>query len=76
MTSAKKSAKITSTMEASMAATQQAETVLKSHDRKLSGIGATEDQMDIRGALPQRIDKRGSKIEDMAGTGEIDSSGG
>ena len=59
-----------------MSPTRPAETVLKNHDRKLSGIGATEDQMDIRGAIPQRIDKKGSKIEDLAGTGEHDSSGG
>ena len=48
----------------------------KSKDRKLSGIGATEDQMDIRGAIAQRIDKKGTKIEDLAGTGEHDSNGG
>jgi hypothetical protein len=45
-------------------------------DRKLSGIGATEDQMDMRDTLPQRTDSIGTKIEDLAGTGEIDSSGG
>jgi hypothetical protein len=45
-------------------------------DRKLSGIGATEDQMDMRGTIPQRTDKIGTKIEDLAGTGDIDSSGG
>jgi hypothetical protein len=56
---------------------RQAEAVLlKSPDRKLSGIGATEDQMNVRGAIPQRIDKKGTKIEDMAGTGEHDGSGG
>jgi len=77
LTSASKSAKITSTREAAMAAMRQAEAVLvKSPDRKLSGIGATEDQMNVRGAIPQRIDKRGTKIEDMAGTGEHDGSGG
>jgi len=59
-----------------MAAARQAEAVLKSHDRKLSGNGATEDQMDVRAMVPQRIDKHGSKIEDLAGTGEIDASGG
>ncbi len=48
----------------------------KPQDRKLSGMGATEDQMDIRGAIPQRVDKKGSKIEDLAGTGEHDSQGG
>lgn len=40
------------------------------------GLGATEEQMSLRGPLPQRIDKRGSKIEDLAGTGEHDSQGG
>jgi hypothetical protein len=59
-----------------MAAAQQARTEVKSHDRKLSGIGATEDQIDHKDTIPQRIDKRGSKIEDLAGTGEHDSSGG
>lgn len=39
-------------------------------------LGATEDQVNMRGALPQRIDSRGSKLEDLAGTGEHDSSGG
>ena len=52
------------------------ETAVKRQDRKLSGIGATEDQMDIRSAVAQRIDKKGTKIEDLAGTGEHDSSGG
>lgn len=60
-----------------MAAMRQAEAVLvKSQERKLSGIGATEDQMNVRGAIPQRIDKKGTKIEDMAGTGEHDGIGG
>ncbi len=45
-------------------------------DQKLSGIGATEDQMDMRDTIPQRNDRWGSKIEDMAGTGEVDSAGG
>jgi len=48
----------------------------KSQDRKLSGIGATEEQVDHRDTIPQRIDRRGSKVEDLAGTGEHDSSGG
>ena len=59
-----------------MAAPTQPDKSQKTKDPKLSGIGATEDQMDIRGAIPQRIDRIGSKIEDMAGTGEHDSSGG
>ncbi|MGA2267237.1 MAG: hypothetical protein ABSH44_02095 [Bryobacteraceae bacterium] len=59
-----------------MPAVPQAETVVKSHDRKLSGIGATEDQVDARDTIPQRIDRRGTKVEDMGGTGQHDSSGG
>jgi hypothetical protein len=44
--------------------------------RKLSGIGATEDQVDMRGTVPQRTDRFGTKIEDLAGTGDGDSPGG
>jgi len=47
-----------------------------SRDRKYSGIGATEDQIDMRGTIAQRIDNKGTKLEDEAGTGQIDSSGG
>ena len=39
-------------------------------------LGATEDQVNMRDALPQRIDRHGSKLEDLAGTGKHDSSGG
>ena len=45
-------------------------------ERKLSGIGATENQVDTRDTVPQRIDKHGTKVEDLAGTGQHDSSGG
>ncbi|HTQ54497.1 MAG TPA: DUF302 domain-containing protein [Bryobacteraceae bacterium] len=38
--------------------------------------GATEDQVNMRAALPQRIDYRGTKVEDEAGTGQHDSPGG
>ena len=41
-----------------------------------SGWGATEDQMNMRGTVPPRIDRRGSKVEELAGTGEQDSRGG
>jgi hypothetical protein len=41
-----------------------------------SALGATEDQMNMRGTVPQRIDGHGSKVEEMAGTGEQDSPGG
>jgi len=41
-----------------------------------SALGATEDQMNMRGTVPQRIDRLGSKVEEIAGTGEQDSPGG
>lgn len=59
-----------------MATLRQADAVLKRQDQKRSGKGATEDQMDMRAMVPQRIDKKGTKIEDEAGTGEHDSAGG
>jgi len=40
------------------------------------GIGATEAQVSLRGAVPQRIDCRGTKVEDLAGTGQHDAQGG
>ena len=48
----------------------------KEHHQELSGIGATEKQVDVKDTVPQRIDKKGTKVEDLAGTGEHDSSGG
>ena len=59
-----------------MAPARLTETNVKSQVRNLSGIGATEDQIDMRGTIGQRIDNIGTKVEDEAGTGEIDSSGG
>ncbi|MGE5644500.1 MAG: DUF302 domain-containing protein [Acidobacteriota bacterium] len=41
-----------------------------------SGLGATEEQMNARAALPQRIDSRGTKLEELGGTGEHDARGG
>ncbi len=38
--------------------------------------GAIEEQVDQRGQLPQRIDAKGTKIEDLAGTGGHDAPGG
>jgi len=38
--------------------------------------GATEEQVDMKDTVPQRIDRKGSKVEDAAGTGEHDSAGG
>ncbi len=45
-------------------------------DDPLSHIGATEDEVDMKDTVPQRIDRKGSKVEDIAGTGEHDSAGG
>jgi len=59
-----------------MSAAQQPNPDPKKHDRKLSHIGATEDEVDMKDTIPQRIDRRGSKVEDLAGTGDHDSSGG
>ena len=36
----------------------------------------TEEQVDMQATVPQRIDNKGTKVEDEAGTGEIDSEGG
>jgi uncharacterized protein (DUF302 family) len=46
------------------------------HHSQHSGLGATEMQMNVRGSIPQRIDCRGTKVEDLAGVGQHDSSGG
>ena len=48
----------------------------KEHQQELSGIGAREDEMDIQDTVGQRIDNVGTKLEDLAGTGEGDSPGG
>lgn len=37
---------------------------------------STEDQVNMRLALPQRIDSHGTKVEELAGTGVHDSQGG
>jgi hypothetical protein len=59
-----------------MQATGEPETPSNTPERKLSGVGATEDQMDSRATVPQRIDSHGTKVEDLAGTGQHDSPGG
>ena len=40
------------------------------------GPGATEDEVDMAGAVPQHVDNQGTKVEDIAGTGQHDSLGG
>ncbi len=37
---------------------------------------ATEEQVNLRATLPQRVDCVGTKIEDLAGTGKVDAQGG
>ena len=39
-------------------------------------VGATEDQVSMVGTLPGRMNGKGTKIEDIAGTGAHDSLGG
>jgi hypothetical protein len=41
-----------------------------------NNIGATEDQVDMKDTIGQRIDNKGTRVDDMAGTGEQDSPGG
>jgi hypothetical protein len=41
-----------------------------------SNVGATEEQVDMKDTVPQRIDRKGTKVEDIAGNGEHDSAGG
>ena len=41
-----------------------------------ASVGATESQTDAAATVPQRVDKRGTKVEDLAGTGQHDSQGG
>ena len=39
-------------------------------------VGATEEQMDMAGTVPEHSDNIGTKLEDLAGTGDHDSMGG
>jgi hypothetical protein len=41
-----------------------------------TGPGATEDEVDMAATVPQHVDKDGTKVEDVAGTGKHDSLGG
>jgi hypothetical protein len=47
-----------------------------SHQAEHYGLGATEMQVNHRGTIPQRIDKKGTKVEELAGTGRHDAPGG
>ena len=39
-------------------------------------VGATEDEVNMADTVPQHVDDQGTKVEDIAGTGEHDSLGG
>lgn len=39
-------------------------------------VGATEDNVDAAGTVPQHVNEQGDKVEDIAGTGKHDSLGG
>jgi uncharacterized protein (DUF302 family) len=43
---------------------------------QLAEHGSTEDQVNLRAIVPQRIDCRGTKVEELAGTGVPDTQGG
>jgi hypothetical protein len=49
---------------------------VRKRDEHTSALGATEDQVDMKDTVPQRVNREGTKIEDLAGTGEQDSKGG
>jgi hypothetical protein len=44
-------------------------------DAKSTGT-PTEEQVDMKDTVGQRVNRAGDKIEDIAGTGEQDSKGG
>lgn len=43
---------------------------------RAASVGATEDQVNMRLTVPERINRAGTKVEDEAGTGVHDSQGG
>jgi hypothetical protein len=54
----------------------ETDTVTRRSHARVCHIGATEDQVSMVGIVPERVDKHGTKIEDIAGTGQHDSLGG
>ena len=44
--------------------------------RGTSGFGATDDLVDMKDTVAQRIDSKGTKVEDLGGIGEHDAKGG
>ena len=59
-----------------MTPAKPAETAVKHDPSKSPDHKSTEEQVDVRGTVGQRIDNKGTKIEDEAGNGKIDSEGG
>jgi hypothetical protein len=59
-----------------MAPAKPVETVVKRVPGKSSDYKSTEEQVDMAATVGQRIDKKGTKLEDEAGNGKIDSEGG
>lgn len=51
-------------------------TAAASPGRAPSGFGATDDMVDMKDTVAQRIDDRGTKVEDLGGVGEHDAKGG
>ena len=43
---------------------------------RTSGFGATDDLVDMKDTVAQRIDNKGTKVEDLGGVGEHDAKGG
>jgi len=41
-----------------------------------ASVGATEDQVNMADTVPQHSDDKGTRVEDIAGTGKHDSLGG
>jgi hypothetical protein len=41
-----------------------------------SSVGATEENVNMDDTVPQHVDDKGTKVEDIAGTGKHDSLGG
>ena len=50
--------------------------MVREGEHRPQSMGPTEDQVDMKDTVPQRINNKGTKIEDLAGTGEQDSPGG
>ena len=44
--------------------------------RTTSGFGATDELVDMKDTVAQRIDNKGTKVEDLGGVGEHDAKGG